>query len=271
MNVMNEDTIKLLLKEEYAIIPRVFEKSAWGYNTVAYYVQHSSDTYVVKVTPTSKEKLVGCQKDVLISTLLSPALPTPRYLKNRHGEYMTNASDLIIRVAHYIEGTSPFKMNIPVYKQIIQLLAVLHTTPVDSVLKALLGQNLNVLDGGSVFLHGDLTPSNVIVADDKVVGLMDFEDSLIGPVEYDLARSAVFSWFRMDSMPFKDLVDLTMEEYKGSADRLKMLNYCVRHARNHLKQVVEHKGSYKDEVFWNDDYNFSSKALKEIESLIIAP
>lgn len=266
---MTKTHIKSILRSEYAITPGVFEKSAWGYNTTAYYVELGTKKYIAKVTDNTKQRLARCQKDVCISTLLSSVLPTPLYLKNKHGSYVTSTSGIIIRVAQYVEGTSPFNMAFPIYRGMLNYLKLLHQIPVEEYWFALKDFDFKVLEDTRTFLHGDLTPSNVIVSDDKVVGILDFEDSLLGPVEYDLARSAVFSWFRTKNTRFKEIFEFTLKNYSPQADKEKLLFYCVSHSQNHLDQVLAHKDTYTNKSFWNDDFNFSAKALKEIKALRI--
>lgn len=264
---MTKDKLQAILEAEYKITPQILEKSAWGYNTVAYYVQQDAKEYVAKVTPFTESRSAGCQKDVRLSALFSSVLPTPVYLKNTNGEYLTLSSGLIVRVASYLRGTSPFEMTLPVYRQLLKYLEVLHKIPVTELWSDLKDLNLPVLEDTRIVLHGDLTPSNVIVADNSIVGVLDFEDSLLGPVEYDLARSAVFCWFRMKEAGFKFVFDYTLQEYSGLVDKMKLLNYCVQHAQNHVSQVVNNKEKYDDAVFWQDDYNFSTKALAEIKTV----
>ena len=82
---MTKEKIQSILEADYAITPQILEKSAWGYNTVVYYVQQDIKEYAVKVTPFTESKSARCKKDVRLSALFSSFLPTPEYLKNTNG------------------------------------------------------------------------------------------------------------------------------------------------------------------------------------------
>lgn len=264
---MNKSQIRSILTSEYGIVPNILEKSAWGYNTVAYYAQEGTDKFVVKVTNNVGQALSRCQKDVRMSALLSGVLPTPVYLQNKRHDYILAMPQAIVRVAKYIDGTAPFRMTLPIYLDMLIHLRKLHEFSLGSNSSLADDLRLAVVEGGRVLLHGDLTPSNVIVFQDKVVGVLDFEDSLIGPIEYDLAKSAVFSWFRTENIAFREVFDFTLASYPADLDKEKLLSYCVAHSQNHLDQILAHKHLYKDKGFWRDDFEFSAKAAEEIKSL----
>jgi hypothetical protein len=75
-----------------------------------------------------------------------------------------------------------------------------------------------------VFLHGDATPGNVYVRDGRVVGLLDYEWSRLGPLDAELAlpgfwagaqspdsqerRRRLFAWLRKDYPELFDTPDL---------------------------------------------------------------
>jgi Ser/Thr protein kinase RdoA (MazF antagonist) len=267
--MMTRNKLTEILKTHYGINPFIIDKSAWGYNSIAYYVQDKNKKqYMAKTTNYSHENEIKAKRDVYFSTSLKGWLPTSTYLKNNEGNYILRIDGKILRVAHYIEGTAPFDMNMEVFEQVIHYLTVIHNIPIDSLdleIPTLPIDDIN----NQRFLHGDLTASNIIVGDNKIRGVLDFEESCLGPVEYDLARSAVFCWFRMSKTKFTDVVKAMLDKYKGAVNKGLFMENSVRHAQNHLDKVIEHKGNYTDTVFWNDDYNFSKNALEEIRSSTI--
>lgn len=264
MEIISKEDISKIAGESYGIVPQVVDKSAWGYSTVAYYVESAEQKkYIVKAALFSDDKLKRAKKDTALSEILRNDFPTPVYFKNSSGEYITVTNNIILRVAKYIEGTAPFDMNLQIFEQVIEYLHRIHSFDLKKINIEL--PELNVPGKKNVLLHGDLTASNIIVANNVIVGLMDFEDSLLGPAEYDLARSAVFCWFRFKETPFQTIFDVAKKEL----DSKLFLNFCLQHAENHLNQVIKNKSKYDDDVFWNDDYNFSKKAVEEIKKTII--
>jgi len=265
MELINKKDIAEIMNDLYGITPQVVDKSAWGYSTVAYYVEDpEKKKYMVKASIFSEDKLKRAKKDVAISEILRCEFPTPIYFKNSLGEYITVKNNVILRVAKYIEGTAPFDMSINIFEQVIQYLKRLHNFDLNNINVEL--PTLDVPGKHKVLLHGDLTASNIIVANNIIVGLMDFEDSLLGPAEYDLARSSVFCWFRFKNTPFQTIFDIAVAKYAADLDKGLILSFAIEHAACHLEQVINNKAKYDDKVFWNDDYNFSKKALEEIKA-----
>jgi aminoglycoside phosphotransferase (APT) family kinase protein len=258
-----KDIINILI-DAYGITPSIVEKSAWGYTTAAFYVETNDGTkYMIKTAESNDEKLKRANKDVRLSEILRPLFPTPVYLKNSSGGYITLSKNVIYRVSEYIKGTAPFDMNMNIFEEVISYLKRFHEFDLRNIDIEL--PVLEIPDKLNCFLHGDLTASNIIVADNIISGVMDFEDSLLGPAEYDLARSSVFCWFRFKNIPFQKVFDTTVEKYGKSVDAKLILNFAVKHAQYHLNQVVNNKSKYDDEVFWKDDFNFSKKASEEIQ------
>ena len=70
----------------------------------------------------------------------------------------------------------------------------------------------------------------------------------------------------MSQVPFKDVVATTIEEYPEEIDSKMLHDFSVKHSENHLEQVINNRPKYFDEIFWNDDYNFSKNALNEIKA-----
>lgn len=262
---MKKDTLSKNLREHYHINPAILDKSVWGYNTIGYYVQDTNGKrYIAKLTEYSKERRIKAEKDDYLSSLLHGKLPTSEYLKNDKGKVITLVEDEMLRVVKFIEGATPFDMNMEIFEQVVESLEIIHETPLQEVKINIPPTSIEKTREPKL-LHGDLTASNIIVADNRINGVLDFEEALIGPVEFDLAKSAVFCWFRMENVTFKKVLSCIPQNYTNKIDMPKIHELSVMHAQNHLDQVVKNKRRYKDTVFWNDDYNFSREALETIQ------
>lgn len=267
MDIISRESLSKILSNNYAIKPKIIDKSAWGYSSVTYYVEdESGKKYAAKTTIYSDEKNIKLERDISLSLKLGKLVKTPNYIRDNTGQYLLKVDNVLIRVSDYIEGTSPFDMNMDIYVQVVELLKEIHRFPIADLSLNLIKHEPNTEK--PKLLHGDLTPSNIIVAFDIIAGVLDFEDSFIGPAEYDLSRSAVFSWFRMKNIPFQEVFDITHERYPG-ADRKLTYDFAVQHSKNHLDQVTQNKNKYTDMVFWNDDYLFSSRAYETISKTLI--
>lgn len=261
-----DQTVNLILQKAYGVTPDVLEKSAWGFNSTAYYFRQGDDQFVAKVTLSDPEKLAKCQKDVQLSMALANIVPTSTFIPNKNGDFITQDGGFIVRVARFVAGAPPFDMNSRVYKSMLDQLRKFHLVPLADLLPVIKPLKLPVLEGSKTFLHGDLTPSNVIVAGDKIQAVLDFEDSLIGPVEYDLARCAVFSWFRWQQADFEQVFHETLTGYGNRIDQTKLADYCQRHVQEYLEHIVEYKAKYDNLTNWTDDYNFARQSAAAIES-----
>jgi thiamine kinase-like enzyme len=267
MDIISRESLSKILSVNYGIKPKIVDKSAWGYSSITYYVEdEAGKKYAAKTTIYSDEKKEKLDRDISLSLQLNNFVKTPHYIRDTEGKYLIKDENILVRVSDYIEGTSPFDMNMDIYVQIVELLKDIHRFPVADLSIKL--PEYEPKTENAKLLHGDLTPSNIIVAFDVIVGVLDFEDSFIGPVEYDLSRSAVFSWFRMKDIPFQEVFDVTHEKYSG-ADRKLTFDFAMKHSKNHLDQVVQNKNKYSDMVFWNDDYLFSSRAYETISKTLI--
>jgi N-acetylmuramate 1-kinase len=64
----------------------------------------------------------------------------------------------------------------------------------DATFETIIATNL---DAPQVYVHRDFMPRNIMVASDNSLGLLDFQDAVMGPITYDIAslmRDAFWSW-----------------------------------------------------------------------------
>ena len=235
--------LEKVILDEYALTVKYINVMAWGYTTTALYVETDHGNYTARLSVFSDEKLEMIKKDIGISHKLHNILPTAEHIRNKDGQYYTLFENKILRLSKHIEGATAFEMDMEQYIKVIEILKKIHKAGI---------------------LHGDLTPSNLLLSYGKIVGILDFEESFNGPVEYDLARTCVFFWYRMEDIPFREVFDVTLKEYDSPVDEPKFADFCEKHAQNHSEQVRLHKEVYDSEEFWKEDYEFSRKALKEI-------
>ena len=243
-----------LLTKQYNVKPEYLETLSWGYHTTAFYIKaDNGKEYLLKMTDWSRDKEAGITKDVELSTRLGNVIPTPTYIKTNQGGYICKFENKLLRLSNYISGVAPLDMNFNVLEQMALILRKIHETDRP--------QDKNVL------LHGDLTPHNVLVSFDKVVAVMDFELSIMGPREWDLARTAVFSWNYMQKTNFEEVAHFVLEKYghKGiSADLL--YKYAVENAKGFLMAVEQYKSNYDRVGDWQRDRAF---ALAQLTKLLL--
>lgn len=253
--------LEQVLLEEYNISTDYLEVLGWGFTTTAFYIKSKNGDYLVRLSNYSKEKLDSVNKEIHISNYFNSEIPTAAYLKNKLGEYTSIFDDRIFRVSEYIEGISPFDIDIDIFKQMIGILKIMHASEIPNInLPKKVSENKPLR-----FLHGDLTPSNILISYGKIVGVLDFEMSLVGPVEWDLAKTTLFGWYRMPGSKFESILTSALDFYgQKDIDINLMMKYTLEHAEEFLNNIISHKNIYHHKEDWEHDFNFAKDRLLEL-------
>ncbi len=262
-----------IIKNFYGIEVEYIEPFAWGYVSTGFYIKcKKGNEYVGLLSENTKEKQRLIKKNITIAKNLSISVKTRDTLKNKDGEYLTFLDkvryedslfieDKIWTLHHHLKGMLPFDMTRNIFKQEIQLLNEFHNQNYKEFpikLEEMPTQNPR-------FLHGDLTPSNVLVSYGKINGVMDFDLSKLGPPEYDIARTTVFSWFRTKDEKVAAMLEIAKEVYPEKLDDPLLKKYCVEHAKNHLANIEKHKEQHENKAELKKELEFAKKSLKIIE------
>lgn len=262
--------LEVILAQNYGIKTQYLETLSWGYHTTAFYIKSAEDReYLLKMADWSTEKEAAIRKDLELSNLLRNVIPTPTYIETLEGKLLCRFEDKILRVSHYISGLSPLDMSYSILGQMIDVLKQMHSfsaSPSQNEVHLPILTKESHLKGFKL-LHGDLTPHNILVSFGKIVAVMDFETSFVGPVEYDLARTSVFSWNYMGKESFEQTAKFVLERYNHSEiDTQKFLKYVVEDAQKHLAAIYENRQKYDRDEKWKKDRDF---ALAQLERLIL--
>jgi len=153
-----------------------------------------------------------------------------------------------IKINKYINGVPPFEMNLNILKEAVYILKNIHSTLAPGI-KLSSPKGLSKYENKR-FLHGDLTPSNMLVSNNRIIGILDFEHCFIGPIEWDLARCLVFSWFRMpEKTGFEEALNLIVKVYGSDLVNKKLLlKFSIRNAQTYLHNIVKHKEKYAEGI-----------------------
>jgi len=237
-----------VVEKNYGVKTQYLEVISWGYHTTALYLKTAdNEEYLIKLANWSEEKEKLVLKDIKLSQDLKFVIPTPVYIPNHSGRYITRHQNKILRLSHYISGLAPLDMNYDILGQMVGVLKKIHS--------------FNIL-------HGDLTPHNVLVSYGKLVAVTDFELSFEGPNEYDLARTSVFSWNYFKDENFENVAKFVLEKYADEKiDPDLFYRLCVENARKHLDAVRNHHQDYGFEQDWERDHDFAKKQLEKLTTL----
>lgn len=263
-----------VLQQNYNVDTRYLEVLSWGYHTTAFYIKSSDGKeYLLKLADWSKEKEAAIDKDIELSGLFRPLIPTPIYIKNVADCYTCRLEDKILRLSHYISGLAPLDINFDVLGQMVDVLKKIHVCrelpqqfEERAVKSGTRDENAAAAPRG-VLLHGDLTPHNVLVSYNKIVAVMDFEMSFVGPKEHDLARTAVFSWNYLGDTPFENLARFVLEKYADHNVNTDLFyKLAVENAQKHLDAVEKHRNDYDRQEDWIQDRDFALGQLTRLQA-----
>lgn len=270
-----------VIENEYGLKCAFTNLTSWGYTTTAYYVETNKGNLIARLSKNTAGKIEKIEKEVKISNYLRNIIPTTHYIRNLRGCYiihiknecdsflknMALIENTYLRVSKHIEGIPPFDMNFIILEQMVKYLKIIHE------------QNPNIPEvklkkyypnkKNQKLLHGDLTPSNVLLSYGNITGILDFEEAMIGPVEWDLSRTAVFSWFRMHDLPFKEVLKFVLEKYDNKDVSEKLTKeLSKKHLEDRVENLVKNKYIHEDIKFWNEDYEFTKDMLSKIDDTL---
>lgn len=265
--------IEDIIIQEYDLEIKFLNLINWGYNTTAFYLETSIGKLILRLSTYSEEKLQVIQKDILISELLSDVLPIPRFIKSKKGNLICVITDeqgvkRILRLSDHMEGVMPFNPDKEVIHQTATFLKKLHTqVPAEKLTLLKKSSMLEIKENvPAVLVHGDLTPSNVLISHNKLVRVVDFENACIGPKEIDLARSSVFFWFRMPNFKFEEVLCMFLDAYNDEVNSDMLYDFSRAFLVEHVENVTNSKEVYESENAWNEDIKFSKQMLAKFNA-----
>lgn len=255
-------TRESILIKHYNVKPTWVELISWGYNTHAYYVSlPDSKPLLLSESQYSPSKLKRVEKDIAISTYLRKVLPTPEYFKTNSGRYLLRRNNKIYRLSEFI-GLSPLQMTLSIFKQMVEILFLLHNTkPYELYVR---GKSSEL--GNLSPIHKDPTPHNFLISHGKITSLLDFETYSLGRPEEDLGICCAYSWNYMQDTTIKEVIDCAVEVYKNPLDKNLLIFEAYRSLDKRLASIIDHKSVYKTSSEWQTDYSFISSQLLKMKA-----
>lgn len=205
-----------------------FQKIAKGFANQVYILKTSKGQFILKIIERNNPYRVRYEVDLLNHL---KGLPTPRPIKTTKGEYLANfATSNKAFIYHYLSGNQRTLFNKTMLRQVGRFLAKFHlqtknfkskiiriefynitprllkrmikvsgrlkddqvTEQLPYIKKNLLRYSLpKSLPQGA--MHIDLKPENVLFKKGRITGVVDFDNSYIGPLVLDLANTMM--WF----------------------------------------------------------------------------
>jgi len=267
--------LEQIVENQFGVDVAYSEDFSWGYTSTSTYIKDVNDTeFIARISSTASEKEIVTKKDIEINSKINLSVGTRKYIPNKEGQKITYIKeekdsvgnilmhDKMLTFYPYLHGMPPFDMTKEIFVQAIKILHEIHQVD-PKIFNCELLEIKSAEDKKIKFLHGDATPSNMLVSYDKIEAIVDFELACVGPVEYDIARCAVFSWFRMKkNQNFRYLVELAQESYPEKLDMGMLEKYAIDHGKSHLENTKCHKKLYENKNKYREDVRFAHKMLK---------
>lgn len=255
--------MNLVISDSYGLKAGYLELISWGYHTTAYYVKTSKNRDLLlaeSAWSADKEAKVG--KDISIALYLDKKLPVPRYLPTKQKGLQFTLAGKIYRLSEFA-GLSPLKMDYHVLGQMLAILKKLHHISPPATLKSK-KVHTNQNEAHS-FLHGDPTPHNFLVTNNKLSAMLDFELCYVGRIEEDLGKCIVFSWNYMHNRPFEEVYRYVIDSYSRILDQALVYKEALTSLQNHLASVLKHKDKYSTRTEWERDFTFTNTQLNRLK------
>ncbi len=271
--------LERLIQQNWGINVIFSDPFSWGYTSTSIYIRTQEDKeYIAMLSIDSPQKRASIKKNIEITHKLQLSVQTPKYLRNTQGKYLLPISKIeiphgqdvknrILTLGEFIPGIPPFNVTDSILRQGAKLLHEIHTCGLDTdeKIRKLLPKIKSV---NQTFLHGDITPSNLLVHNDKLTGVLDFEMALIGPVEYDISRFVVFSWFRRKQAElekvFRIVITQYAEETENQLSRELLKTFMLLHVQKHVHNIRTHKNNYDKPTKFDQDLKFAEERLEAL-------
>lgn len=202
---------------------------SWGFNTSAFYIHIDENTKYTARISSNLNKGKNLLNDIYWSNKLKSIVTTSEFIKDRFNNEISFFGNSYFRLSKHIEGTAPFEMNFEIFDQIIEKLTLIHNFEIK---------------GKECLIHGDTTPSNFLVSYEKLVGILDFEETRFGYPEEDFGKLTIFSSTRDIEKSFLDYLDRTLSK-SPYLDRDKIIHFAKISVKKYIENLENNKKTPK--------------------------
>ncbi len=267
--------LEQIVEKNFGIDVVYSENFSWGYTSTSTYIKDVNDNeFIARISDATLEKERVTKKDIEINSKINLSVETRKYIPNKEGHKMTYIKeekdsqgnilmqDRMLTFYPYLQGMPPFDMTKEIFEQAVKILHEIHQID-PKIFSCKLPRVEGAQKGEEKFLHGDMTPSNMLVSYDKIEAIVDFELACIGPAEYDIARGAVFSWFRMKTdQGLGNLLEFAQKIYPDELNQDLLKKYAIEHTKSHLENIKGNKGRYQNIKDYRKERRFTQKMLR---------
>ncbi|MCK4553860.1 homoserine kinase [Candidatus Parcubacteria bacterium] len=247
----NEDKIKFFLTEKYNINAKVVKKIECGVLNSNYIIKSDGgEKYIFRIYHFKTREQVKFEVEIL-EYLKDKNFPCPRLRPSITGEFIKVFNDSPCIVYKYLEGENIKIVTPELIKQIGELEGKMHYLLKDfrpsidkptwepEELKILVRDNREMMLNSKFerpeelmdfvqselgkysfpkelpvgVTHQDIKPENIIIKDDDVVGIIDFDNSYVGAFLHDITTTIIWSCFTGEKLN-KELLNAFLSGYE---------------------------------------------------------
>lgn len=259
---LNAKDIELILSN-YNLELIEYHKIKNGILNTNYFIKTDRGKFVLRVFEGGRKfEEENLELDFLLD--LNSVLPCCLPLKTVTGENYVVCNDKMIALFHFIHGNPIKRVDEEVIKEIAKYIGMLHNYSVNKKLnrksridmdfyynnidfennnipeddkKKILSayekvKHIDFSELPSGIIHNDIFPDNVFIDNNKIVGILDFNESQTGPFIMDLAIIINY-WIRINRFPKEKedrFIKLLLDEYQKerplTKEEMELLKYA---------------------------------------------
>ncbi len=221
MDLKKEDFLKIL--KNYTLGEyRQDQCINWVSENKIYILETTKGKYILKVLNKFNQKVIRNQLK-LIDFLYLKKIPVVKIIKNRKRREITRYQGLTLLIQGRIEGFHPEKLNVPLVKNLAKNIGkmqkIILASKLSSSLKMnklphhLTSSNLNFNKLRMALIHGDLSEVNLLVKNNKLQAIIDWDDAHYAPITMEIAVFIAHHFIRSETIQPK-MIQVFLKEYQ---------------------------------------------------------
>ena len=262
----NAKSIENFITKTYNLDVKFSNVFSWGYNSASIYILDKNDNaYVARVreyNKTVKEKL---NKEIFFADYFKTLFRTPSFVKTSKGEYITYFKGHSILIHKHISGVAPFDMDLEILGKACEIAYRVHQLKIPDYP---LQKYSTKASYKPKLLHGDITPYNLLTENNDLVALLDYEEIMIGPLERDLARLVLISWFKLaetSDILISTCVNVAVKSYPGQVNEAMLIQIIHEQLNERINNIKKHKKNYKSALAYKQEMAYVEQFLARMD------
>lgn len=262
----NAKSIQNFIKQTYDIDVKFTNVFSWGYNSASIYVLDKKDNaFVARVREYNRDAKEKLHKEIFFADYFKDLFITPKFVKSKKDESITYFKGHTFLIHKHISGIAPFDMDLEILAKACIIAHSIHQLEIPDypLVKFKSTQKYD-----PKLLHGDITPYNLLTENNDLVALLDYEEVMTGPIERDLARLCLISWFKMaesTDIMLSTCVDAAINAYPTSIDRDYLASLIKEQLNERISNINKNKINYPSDTSFRQELDYVEQFMPRID------